>query len=330
MSGSHREIPLLMLGGGPLVLAWGLDCLRQKRLIEDTPTSKVRSAAMGLVELSGQAVPRTMLKAPCTGRECCWWYCRVQEYKRSGKNSRWVTVKELGSPELFYLRDSTGRVLVDPQGAELIVPETVIPLDSGTRAQLEPAFAAWGLSSSSWFGFDKKMRVQEQAIIPAAELYVLGDLAKRVDQLEARKQRFAERIRAAKSDPAKMAEADANHDGGVDAMEWTDFLTREESRFLVEEAARAPAAAPDDDLVVRGPADRPFIISTEPESGLTSAFGRRALFGTSGGIAVAALGCWLAQNEGYALGLIIGIVSAGLAVGLLFVKSTRMLRRGGR
>ncbi|MFA6004741.1 MAG: hypothetical protein WC881_11820 [Elusimicrobiota bacterium] len=113
MGWSSPEATLLILGSGPLALSWGLGCLREKRLIENTPTSKVRSAAMGLVELSGQAVPRTLLQAPCTGRECCWWCCRVQEYKRSGKNSRWVTVKEIGSQDMFYLQDSTGRVLVD-------------------------------------------------------------------------------------------------------------------------------------------------------------------------------------------------------------------------
>src|SRR5689334_19076367 len=110
-SSKEFELILYALVGGPSLLAWGIASLKEKRLIQDTPISKVRSAAMGLVNLAGVAKPRKEILEPVHRFPCCWWHCRVQEYHSSGKNSHWETIKELSSPELLYLEDDTGKVL---------------------------------------------------------------------------------------------------------------------------------------------------------------------------------------------------------------------------
>src|SRR4051812_42245674 len=99
---------LVGLVGGPVVLVWGLRKVSEKRLVENTPTSRVRSAAMGLVELSGIARPHSPLKSPLTGLDACWWQCVVEERVSDGKNTHWRTIREVSSNDWFYLEDPTG------------------------------------------------------------------------------------------------------------------------------------------------------------------------------------------------------------------------------
>jgi hypothetical protein len=82
------------------------------RVMEDMPTSKVRSAAQGFVELSGiqNALEGTPLSAPLTGSACTWWDYKIEKRKRrrssSGQNSdRWVTVERETSVGFFSLLD---------------------------------------------------------------------------------------------------------------------------------------------------------------------------------------------------------------------------------
>ena len=96
------------------------------RVMEDMPTSKVRSAAQGFVELSGiqNALEGTPLSAPLTGSACTWWYYKIEKRKRrrssSGQNSdRWVTVERETSVGFFSLKDDTGEILVNPMGADV-------------------------------------------------------------------------------------------------------------------------------------------------------------------------------------------------------------------
>jgi len=97
----------------------GFRLLQRKRLILNTPASKIRSAAMGLVEINGLAVgPYTML-APITGVPCYYFHTIAWQWQQRGKNSEWVKVADESLHVPFFLDDNTGRVLVNPQGAEM-------------------------------------------------------------------------------------------------------------------------------------------------------------------------------------------------------------------
>ena len=68
---------------------WGFLSFRWKRLIENIPTSKIRSIAMGLVEISGRVVKskNNNLKSPFSQNDCVYYKCTIEEYRRSGKHS---------------------------------------------------------------------------------------------------------------------------------------------------------------------------------------------------------------------------------------------------
>ncbi|SEM75981.1 GIDE domain-containing protein [Nitrosomonas marina] len=95
--------------------------LKRARLIEDTPTSKIRSAAQGYVEIMGSVsmVSNQMLSAPLSGTTCVWFTYKIQQYRRTGKSSHWSTIEEKTSTEQFLIKDDTGTCVIDPEGAEV-------------------------------------------------------------------------------------------------------------------------------------------------------------------------------------------------------------------
>lgn len=99
---------------GPVMFAHGFTAWRRRRLIADTPTSKIRSMAMGLVEVNGATVQRSTAEAPFSGKPCVFWKVDVSTRSRDG----WTVIHRESSSQPFYLRDETGIALVFPQGAE--------------------------------------------------------------------------------------------------------------------------------------------------------------------------------------------------------------------
>ncbi len=158
---------------------YGFRLLQRRRLILDTPFSKIRSASMGMVEISGLAVgPYTMI-APVTARPCYYYRTLVSEWKQSGKNKRWVEVAAECMHLPFFVDDNTGRMLVDPRGADLDLHRdfeqefcdgyftTKDPVPDNVRTFL----TRHGISTSN------KIKVEEFCIKPKNALFILGTLA---------------------------------------------------------------------------------------------------------------------------------------------------------
>ena len=165
-----------VLGGlGLFVYGWMIH--QRKRLIENIPTSTIRSLALGLVEISGYAQPEDrLLSSPFSGLPCVFYSYAVEEQVGSGKQARWETVAKGTSDQPFFVSDTTGRVLVVPLGAELILPDErtyrndwLGQLPSTTIAGLDRL----GISTERWIG-NKTLRCRETFIQPEAEVYVLG------------------------------------------------------------------------------------------------------------------------------------------------------------
>jgi len=107
-------------GGGWFAFRW----LHIARMVEDTPTSRIRSAAQGYVELAGRcrALDGTENIAPLTQRPCVWWRYHVQRRTGSGSSSnrrtKWQKVSSGRSEQPFLLSDGTGDCIVQPAGAD--------------------------------------------------------------------------------------------------------------------------------------------------------------------------------------------------------------------
>lgn len=164
---------------GLVAFGKGFVTLRRKRLIENTPTSKVRSLAMGLSEVYGEATPHkgNLLKSPFSGKDCLYYRYEVEEYRRSGKRSRWVTIKKGSKWVLFHLKDDTGEVVVDPRDAEVDIPID-FSTEPGSGKTISPALSDFmnqeGLKLTGFLGFSKRLRFSEYFIAPGDKLYILG------------------------------------------------------------------------------------------------------------------------------------------------------------
>jgi len=104
---------LAALAAGPWLLWNGFRCLRIARLIGNTPTARIRSMAMGLVEVCGQVRARSAQTAPFSGRPCVYWEVDVSVRNRRG----WTVVRREQSGRPFFLSDETGVAMVYPTGA---------------------------------------------------------------------------------------------------------------------------------------------------------------------------------------------------------------------
>lgn len=155
----------------------GFYLLKRRRLILDTPFSKIRSAAMGMVEVSGLAAgPYTMI-APVTGRACYYYRTVAWEWKREGKNNQWVKVAGECMHLPFFLDDNTGRVLVDPRGAELDLHRdfqeefnTSFFSRNETPTSVDSFLARHGVATCN------QIKIEECCIKPKNALFILGTL----------------------------------------------------------------------------------------------------------------------------------------------------------
>ncbi len=111
--------PLLIIGLG--VLYSGIQKYLLVQKITDTPTSKARSAAVGLIELFGKAVCKEPQFSPISNVKCIYWKMNAEWYQ-PGKNGGWRMISSGFSHKDFDLEDDTGKMLVDPTGATIEIP----------------------------------------------------------------------------------------------------------------------------------------------------------------------------------------------------------------
>lgn len=173
----------VMAGLGIFSFFWGFKVREKKRMIENIPTSKARSVAMGLVEVSGKAQPyRELITTPFSKVDSVFYRYVVEELRRSGKSSRWVKIAEFSTADWFYIEDETGKVLVSPSSAELYLKEDKKYRAGGWGGGPEAeafkiCLAEQGIESEGLFGFDKNIRCTETYICPGDSVFVMGTAA---------------------------------------------------------------------------------------------------------------------------------------------------------
>ncbi len=246
---------------GPPIFVHGFRDFRLRRLIQNTPTARIRSMPMGLVEVTGTVEPRSTVSAPFSGRPCVFWEVDISTRTR---RSGWAVVHRNASGHPFYLRDDTGVALVYPHGAicrlrhgveeecvGLTLPECYAQYMSDSHLALR---GLWRTGT---------MRFRERALEPGQSLYVLGTAEPR-------------------------AHAVAVSDDEPLAATGTDDLRARPIREL-DHASVA--------VIRRGETERTFILSEESQRDLTLTLGLRSWAELTGGplLTLLGLGAWLAM-----------------------------------
>lgn len=272
---------------------------RENRVIADTPTSRVRSAAQGYVQFSGHGLLMSDKenRAPLSGIPCAWWRYKIEERTQNGRSRGWSTVQSDTSALPFLLDDGTGQCVIDPRGAEVFPdekdvwygdtewPEVHLPKGQGIIGQLGDLLTSWG-----------RYRYTEYRIQPHKPLYALGAYRSGAALSEGNPDgAVAELLRTWKQDQKSLLERfDGNHDGVLDSAEW-EAARAAAHRQVVETMLVKPQAT--DVCVMAKPKDgRAFLLSaTDGES-----LGRQLRFRAAAGLATclgsSALLGWLATR----------------------------------
>ena len=265
-AGSLVALVLLLATG---LLGW-LSALRHARLIDDTPTSRIASAAQGYAELRGRGQPLggTPLLSPVNGLPVLWYRLLIERKQRDGK---WRPVSNDESEASFLLDDGSGSCVIDPDGAEMLVRRRDVTLRDDLR------YTQWSL-------------------IRHDRLYVLGDFATlgSVDADFDLAAQVRDLLAEWKADhPALLARFDLDGNGELDLREWE--LARAQARREVRRRQAALLSAPELH-VMRQPQDRRlYLISDLDPARIARNYRRLAAFHAAVFLGAAAATAWFQQ-----------------------------------
>ncbi len=250
------------LAAGAASFVGGFRAMRLQRLIQDTPTARARSVAMGLVEMQGRIRARSRVNAPFSMRACAWWEVELQTLRSSNKGAKgWNTVHKEQSGNPFYLEDETGNVLVYPQGARVSAGSLIQEETRGLGVP-EPY---WGWMSARELPLRHlwavgPMRFRERSLEEGSAVYVLG-----------------------RAHPRPRSVAVTVDDEDVLEATGTDAIGAAHVR---QHDARSSA------VIRRGPRDPAFLISDRSERTMTFEYGLRAFAGLIGGPLLTLFSLW--------------------------------------
>ncbi len=194
----NEAIPFLPLIGALIAVG----CLvaafrdgRQRRLIENLPTSKTSGIFIGLVELKGTAESEEPLESYLARAACVHYTWTVEEHwsrtvtetttdskgntqTTTRHESGWTNVGNGGELIPFYLQDDCGVVLVRPEGARI----EPVRMFSETCGPGNPLYYGKG-PASAISDSDFERRFMEYGIPLQTRLYMVGQARERQDMV---------------------------------------------------------------------------------------------------------------------------------------------------
>jgi hypothetical protein len=157
------------------------------------PTVKTQGVFIGFVELKGTADSRRPLTGWLSGQRCVHYAWTIEEHwshtytetytdsdgktrTRTVHESGWKTVADGGEMIRFFLRDDTGVIRIDPQGAKI---EPVVLFEQECDDD-DPLYYEKGPADAVMHS-DYRRRFAEQGIPLGLEIYVVGQSRERED-----------------------------------------------------------------------------------------------------------------------------------------------------
>jgi hypothetical protein len=287
--------------GSLLALYFAFRHLYRARLIEDTPTSRIRSAPQGYVELIGEAdmMRGEPVIAPLSGTPCCWWRFKIER-----KNDKGWRVQRTGMSEsLFLIRDETGECIIDPDDAMITPSERQIWTGPNAMPSAGPDkgygtvysnFHFLGVNISINKTFEGDYRYTEETILPGDPLYAIGLFRSlgESDRQSMRNEIIKERLKQWKADNASLLKRfDRNRDGQIDLDEW-ESVRRTATREVIREQLKEDQQ-PIHTLSDTGSSRRPLLISTREEFDIVRRYRIFALGTLTAFFALGSAAVWL-------------------------------------
>lgn len=169
------------IAGGLYLFIIGFRLLARKHLIADTPTSRIASASIGLVEVNGRVDGPYTVPAAITGNSCFLYRTVAWQQGDSRRRNEWDKVAEEKQHVPFFLDDGAGQLLVDARDAELDLERDyrgefdASPLSfTGLPDQVSSFLARNGVTAS------RRIRIEEWTIKPNENLFIVGTVAENI------------------------------------------------------------------------------------------------------------------------------------------------------
>jgi hypothetical protein len=298
MSGNRFKFWLFVMGlaAAAAYLFWyAFKAWAKNRVLEDTPTSRVRSAAQGYVELSGHGVPPpdSHVKGPLTATPCTWWRYKIEERSRTGRSRSWCTVDSGTSTDPFLLDDGTGQCLIDPRGAEVFPGATNVWYgpEAWPQVRIPDGKGFWGWLTDHLL--TDRYRYTEHRLELRGHVCALGAFRSLGGAgVEDPEDIAAQLLHEWKQDQkALLSRFDANHDGTLSAAEWEQARAAALKQAVEQRSTeiRAPSLN-----VLADPADgRSFLLAACDGKSLARRLRRRALAAIGGFLASSATLTWM-------------------------------------
>jgi hypothetical protein len=258
MSGIHIEgsepiMALVGLGLGIYFFYAGFKELKSKRIIQNIPTSKINTGAVGTnVEVTGRIVCEKdeVVHAPISGRPCAFYSIEIQRWERSRNNrglslghssstgfnrGHWVTVESFYSGKGFFIDDSSGaNAMILVNGAVIkrkggtqdfeMQSNNFDQMPAGLRQSLEDnqkKLRKFKLKNTSW-PFSNRFRFREWNFPVGEKIFVLGHADSGLKAPKRNKMKFKTFLKAKKAiqqNDKLQARIDTNQDGHLDEAE---------------------------------------------------------------------------------------------------------------
>lgn len=251
---------------------WCINNLKKARYLLDTPTSKVRSAAQGYVELYGVLKEgEGLLSAPLSAEPCVWWSFAIDEQIETGKETkRWQQVEKGSSGALLCLSDGTGECLIDPAGAHVIPMTKQVWYGSARHPRKDQLHS--NVLQRLLRGV-KRYRYTEQRLHVNEPLYAIGDFVTRGGGHEAFDLSASQGalIREWKRDYAGLLRRfDRDRNGQLDQHEWQ--YVRDSAKTEALRLQRQRSSEPAQHYLRKPQESQPFILSSYGEDDIAKRF----------------------------------------------------------
>ena len=268
----------LGFGAGIYCFFKGFKIYREYRVLYDTPEIPIRSMSMGLVEIHGKAklAVEKLVDSPVSRTPCLFYKVDIERYVKDKDGGHWSHYKTCLDGAPFYLDDGTGKVLVNPYGAEYDLLQSA-KRDTGGFTKSRPNFG------KLFSGIDNP------ALAPASGGFVSD----------------SELVAFARSAPQSTHSSGFNlsfNAGGLSVGGLSLSLVNTGGRFRLTEYLilpdhwydvtgtctenPRPKDESDRNMIVKGENEPTFVISWRNEKGIEGALRRRSLKYVFGGAAL--------------------------------------------
>ncbi len=174
--------PFVFVIIGSIFIQSGFSRMSEIQLMSNIPRSKIRSMAVGPVEMSGLIVAENILTTPFSKSPCVYCNSQVEIYTGDGgtdsdKFGGWEKTSGPTFKVPFWVKDETGQIMVDPEGAEFRISDGEFGMlnQDGSPQNADDAV------SENFSPNTGDRRYVEQFLGPNDTVFILGTAALRKD-----------------------------------------------------------------------------------------------------------------------------------------------------